>query len=40
VKVHDARLVAAMKAHGIGRILTFNGEDFERYPDIEVVIPS
>ncbi len=40
VKVHDARLVAAMKAHSIGRILTFNGEDFERYPDIEVVIPS
>jgi predicted nucleic acid-binding protein len=40
VKVHDARLVAAMKAHGIGRLLTFNGRDFERYPGIEVLTPS
>ena len=29
--VHDAQLVAAMLAHGIPRILTFNGEDFRRY---------
>lgn len=40
VKVHDARLVAAMKAHGVGRILTFNGQDFERYPGIEILTPS
>jgi predicted nucleic acid-binding protein len=39
VKVHDARLVAAMNAHGISRILTFNGQDFERYPGIEILTP-
>ena len=38
-KVHDARLVAAMNVHGIGRILTFNIDDFKRY-DIEVLHPS
>lgn len=31
VKVHDARLVAFMLAHGIVRILTFNFDDFRRY---------
>jgi predicted nucleic acid-binding protein len=31
VKVHDARLVAFMLAHGIVRILTFNADDFRRY---------
>ena len=31
VKVYDARLVAAMLVHGIGRILTFNVADFSRY---------
>ncbi len=40
VQVHDARLVAAMKAHGVGRILTFNGQDFERYADIEILTPA
>ena len=31
---HDARLVAAMMVHGIGRILTFNTADFQRFPGI------
>jgi len=31
VQVHDARLVAAMKAHGVTHILTFNTTDFTRY---------
>lgn len=31
VKVHDARLVALMLAHGISQILTFNSGDFRRY---------
>jgi predicted nucleic acid-binding protein len=31
VQVHDARLVAAMKVHGMTRILTFNTADFARY---------
>lgn len=39
VKVHDARLVAAMNVHGIGRILTFNADDFTRY-GVEVLHPS
>ena len=30
VKVYDAWLVAAMKAHGVSRILTFNATDFAR----------
>jgi len=30
-QVYNARLVAAMLAHGIDRILTFNVADFSRY---------
>jgi predicted nucleic acid-binding protein len=40
VKVHDAWLVAAMKAHGVNRILTFNAIDFARYDSIECVDPQ
>jgi predicted nucleic acid-binding protein len=39
VQVHDARLVASMRVHGVKRILTFNSKDFERYKDIEAVHP-
>jgi predicted nucleic acid-binding protein len=39
VQVHDARLVAAMRVHGVKRILTFNARDFARYVDIEAVHP-
>jgi predicted nucleic acid-binding protein len=39
VQVHDARLVAAMRVHGVKRILTFNGQDFARYTDIEAIHP-
>jgi predicted nucleic acid-binding protein len=39
VQAHDARLVAAMRVHGIRRILTFNEKDFARYPDIEALHP-
>ena len=31
VQVHDVRLVAAMKVHGLTHILTFNTIDFARY---------
>jgi predicted nucleic acid-binding protein len=31
VKVHDARLVAAMKVSNVTRILTFNRSDFARF---------
>ena len=40
VQVHDARLVATMKAHNIRQIITFNVQDFARYRDIEVVHPD
>ena len=35
---HDTRLVAAMKAHGISHILTFNTDDFKRFKDITTVV--
>jgi predicted nucleic acid-binding protein len=34
VNVHDARLVAAMRVHGLTNILTFNTTDFARYSEI------
>src|SRR5579884_1088524 len=37
---HDARLVAAMNVHGIRDIVTFNGSDFVRYPNIRVIDPA
>ena len=42
VQVHDARLVAAMIAHNVKHILTFNVTDFQRYTNegIEVVNPA
>lgn len=36
---HDARLVAAMKRHGINHLLTFDEREFSRYPAITVVNP-
>jgi predicted nucleic acid-binding protein len=38
-QVHDAHLVAAMQVYGLQNILTFNGEDFKRYPGIMVINP-
>jgi predicted nucleic acid-binding protein len=40
VQVHDARLVAAMRVHGVKRILTFNTKDFARFNEIEAVHPA
>lgn len=40
VQVHDARIAAAMIAHGITHLLTFNGTDFKRYPGITVLEPK
>lgn len=39
VQVHDAKLVAAMLVHGVSRVLTLNGRDFARYPDMSVLHP-
>lgn len=38
-RVHDARLVAAMTAHGVTHLLTFNGDDFQAFREIIVVAP-
>ncbi len=40
VQVHDARLVAAMQAHGVTHLLTLNTGDFARYPGITAVHPQ
>jgi len=40
VQVHDTRLVAAMRVHGVKRILTFNTKDFARFKGIEAVAPE
>ena len=40
VQVHDARLAAAMYAHGITHILTFNGPDFSRFRGLTAIHPN
>ena len=40
VEVHDAKLVASMNTYGISHLLTFNTNDFKRYPGITVVDPA
>jgi len=37
---HDARIAAAMNVHGITAILTFNADDFVRYPGLTVYKPK
>jgi predicted nucleic acid-binding protein len=39
-QVHDARLVAVMRAHGVSHILTLNPSDFRRFAGITVVRPQ
>jgi predicted nucleic acid-binding protein len=36
---HDARLVAAMTVHGVSHLLTFNTQDFARYPGVTALDP-
>ena len=40
IKVHDARIVAAMSIHQVSKILTFDLDDFKRYENITVVHPN
>lgn len=40
VQVHDARLVAAMRANRMTQILTYNGKDFKRYTGITTLTPA
>lgn len=39
-KVHDTRLVAAMRVNAIDQLLTFNDSDFRRFADIRVLTPD
>jgi predicted nucleic acid-binding protein len=39
-QVHDARLAAIMVVHRVTHILTFNTDDFKRYPGIVAVDPA
>jgi predicted nucleic acid-binding protein len=39
-EVHDARIVAAMLAHRVTHLLTFNTADFKRYTEISAVNPK
>ena len=39
-KAHDARLVAAMRVHGLTHLLTFNDQDFIRFTAITVLSPA
>lgn len=40
VKVHDARMVAAMTVHGVSNLVTFNDQDFKRFQNINVMTPA
>lgn len=40
VQVHDARLAAAMYAHGVTHILTLNVTDFNRFSSLTALHPS
>ncbi len=40
VQVHDCYIAAAMQAHNITHLLTFNTSDFARYTNIAVVDPA
>ena len=40
VKAHDARIVAAMKVHGVIDLITFNTEDFRRYHGTEITVST
>ena len=37
---YDARLVAAVRTHGITQLLTFNGPDFARFPGLTILDPA
>jgi len=39
-QVHDARRVAAMNVDQITDLLTFNGDDFKRFPNITIIDPA
>jgi len=40
VQVHDAKIAAAMKEHGVSRLLTLNVSDFKRFPSVLASTPA
>ena len=38
-QIHDANIVATMRAHGVRRLLTHNTDDFVRYNHLITVVP-
>lgn len=38
VHVHDARLVATMRVHGVAHLLTLNASDFVRFKEVITVV--
>ena len=38
VGAHDARIVAAMKAHTVTHLITFNADDFKRFNKTEITV--
>ncbi len=38
VGAHDARIVAAMKAHAVTHLVTFNADDFKRFNKTEIAV--
>jgi hypothetical protein len=40
VQVHDTRLVAAMHVHSVSDLITLNGADFIRFPQITIHHPN
>ena len=40
IQVHDARMLAAMRVHGIPNLLTLNTKDFLRFSGIAVFSPD
>ena len=40
IQIHDEKLAAAMKAHNIQNLLTFNTKDWTRYTDIKAIEPK
>jgi predicted nucleic acid-binding protein len=39
VLIHDARTVSVMNVHGIAHLLTFDKDDFKRFPGITALAP-
>lgn len=40
LQVHDAHLAAVLQVHGVKNLLTFNGPDFKRFPNLQAVHPK